>query len=69
MADMRKIVILTSGLIRFEAEADRYITESVLDHSTTSVEIIRDNEAVARFPDVHAVWFDDSVQLIPPEEN
>lgn len=33
-----------------------------------SADILRLHQVVASFPDVHAVWFDDSVKLVPPED-
>lgn len=33
-----------------------------------SADILGGNKVVASFPDVHAVWFDDSVKLVPPED-
>lgn len=64
---MRKIVVLTSGLIRFEADGDRYTT-SLSSAGNMSADILGGNKVVASFPDVHAVWFDDSVKLVPPED-
>jgi hypothetical protein len=65
---IKKIVVLTGSLVRLEVQGDAYrCAELHPETGNMSVSIFQHAKSVANFADVHAIWFDDSAQLIPPE--
>lgn len=79
-ASLRKIVILTEDMVMFNALGTRWVSNVQWSTETgtlaTTVEVLAENpnhllndQVVASFTHVQAVYFDNGCSLVKPEDN